>query len=54
MMNIEKTMKINNIKIPENSNKKEKIKSWNCRIKSECPLKRGNCREENVIYEVKI
>ena len=35
---------------------KEKItdKTCNCRDKNKCPLKGGNCRTENVIYEASV
>ena len=34
--------------------KTEQIEQGNCRDKKECPMKGGNRRHDNVIYEAKI
>ena len=53
MMIIDNTIKNHNIKIVGNSKKNEN-KSCKCRKKTEFFFKGQNCREENVIYKVKI
>ena len=52
MPNIEMTIKSHNKKLLN----KEKItdETCNCRDKNKCPLKGGNCRTENVIYEASV
>ena len=53
MPNIASIIKRHNNKIMK-TNCKKLDDSWNCRKKESCPMKGGNCRRSNVIYEASI
>ena len=53
MTNIEAIIKNQNKKLI-NNNKVNKDESCNCRKKETCPLNRGECKAENVIYQATI